>query len=84
MSKCSENKFEQIVLKLVNLATQLKQYDYFCSLTIVSAIQLMLSKNEQYVQEINNFINNGNLELVTPEEMSEEVNFIINEIRNNK
>lgn len=77
--KSNQKEFEDIVLKLIQLATELKKYDYFASLTIISAIQLMLSKSEQYVQQMNEFGNRN--ELVTPDEMAADVDNIIRNIK---
>lgn len=84
----SVEDFESLVLSLINNATRLRDYDYFASLAIINIIQLMLSKSDEFVKQVQkglpfdlNKITRGDqqnsIELEIPEEIKSEVDAVI-------
>jgi len=87
-------EFTEIVSTLIETAKKLAMYDSFGSTAIISCIELMLSKSEQYVQQRTLEDNKNNCNCNSdqknnvnpyniPEEIKEDVDDIISKVRAN-
>lgn len=77
----NENKiddFETVMIDLIKVTNRLKQFDAFGSTAILGVIQLLMSKSDEFVKLTNSATAS---KLNTPDEIKEEVNSTISEIR---